>query len=129
MKLCRGYSTFSESRVTDGKHAHMHAARSTTKSWCILEKFVSCETMMQMMPNCSSDEPEACFVGKNENTEEFLLLTPQGALKRRVLKRPQGSDSWGTELSSFKVGDPWNPNNTILGSAGEHFASAWFRDE
>ena len=89
------------------KKTHIHAARSTTKSWYILEKFVSCETMMQMMPNRNSDEPGACFVGKNENTDELILVA----------------------LSSIKVGDPWNPNNTILGSAGEHFASAWLRDE
>ena len=53
------------------------------------------------------------FVGKNEKTDEFLLLTPKGARTRRVLKELLGTESWDKEFMIICVGDG-TPTTPIL---------------
>ena len=68
------------------------------------------------------------FVGKNETTDEFLLLTSHGALNRGVLKTLLGRESWDKAFLIICVCEPLHPNNSISGSAGGEFVSARPRD-
>ena len=43
---------------------------------------------------------------------------------RQVWRQLSGSDSCDKEFLIICVGDPWDPNNLILGSAGEQFVDA-----
>ena len=48
------------------------------------------------------------FVGKLDRTDEFLLLTPTGAMKTRCVRRLEGDDAWNLEFLNLCVGSPWN---------------------
>ena len=48
------------------------------------------------------------FVGKLERTDEFLLLTPTGAMKTRRVGRLEGDSAWDLQLLNLCVGSPWN---------------------
>ena len=48
------------------------------------------------------------FVGKLERTDEFLLLTPTGAMKTRRVRRLEGDSAWDLQLLNLCVGSPWN---------------------
>ena len=38
------------------------------------------------------------FVGKLDRTDEFLLLTPIGAMKTRCVKRLEGDHAWDLQF-------------------------------
>ena len=42
------------------------------------------------------------FVGKLDRTDEFLLLTPTGAMKTRCFKRLEGDNAWDLQFLNFK---------------------------
>ena len=67
------------------------------------------------------DQRSVLCLGKNETTEECLLLTTQGALQRRILKRLLGT-VLGRCIRGITA-------NSILGSAGGQFVPARPRDE
>ena len=48
------------------------------------------------------------FVGKHERTDEFLLLTPSGAMKTRCVRRLEGDNTWDFQFLILCVGSPWN---------------------
>ena len=48
------------------------------------------------------------FVGKLARTDEFLLLTPKGAMKTRCVRRLEGDNAWDLQFFSLCVGSPWN---------------------
>ena len=48
------------------------------------------------------------FVGKLDRTDEFLLLTPTGAMKTRCVRRLEGDNSWNLQLLNLCAGSPWN---------------------
>ena len=48
------------------------------------------------------------LVGKLERTDEFLLLTPTGAMKTRRVRRLEGDNAWDLQLLNLCVGSPWN---------------------
>ena len=48
------------------------------------------------------------FVGKFYRTDEFLLLTPTGAMKTRCVRRLEGDNAWDLQLLNQCVGSPWN---------------------
>ena len=49
------------------------------------------------------------FVGKTDQTDEFVLLTPKGASKSRSVKRLEAAEAWGREFMAACIGAPWNP--------------------
>lgn len=49
------------------------------------------------------------YVGKIDQTDEFIFLTPKGAKKSRSIKRFEASEAWGREVMAGCVGAPWNP--------------------
>ena len=48
------------------------------------------------------------FVGELDRTDEFLLLTPTGAMKTRCVRRLEGDDAWDLQFLYLCVGSPWN---------------------
>ena len=48
------------------------------------------------------------FVGKLDRTDEFLLLTPTGAMKTRCVRRLEGENAWDLQFLNLCVGSPWN---------------------
>ena len=48
------------------------------------------------------------FVGKLDRTDEFLLLTPTGAMKTRCVRRLEGDNAWNLQFLNLCVGSPWN---------------------
>ena len=48
------------------------------------------------------------FVGKLDRTDEFLLLTPTGAMKTRCVRRLEGDNAWNLQFLNLCVGNPWN---------------------
>ena len=48
------------------------------------------------------------FVGKLDRTDEFLLLTPTGAVKTRCVRRLEGDNAWKFQFLNLCVGSPWN---------------------
>ena len=48
------------------------------------------------------------FVGKLDRTDEFLLLTPAGALKTRCVRRLEGDNAWDLQFLNVCVGSLWN---------------------
>ena len=48
------------------------------------------------------------FVGKLDRTDEFLLLTPTGAMKTSCMRRPEGDNAWNLQFLNLCVGSPWN---------------------
>ena len=48
------------------------------------------------------------FVGKLDRTDEFLLLTPTGAMKTRCASRLEGDIAWDLQFLNLCVGSPWN---------------------
>ena len=48
------------------------------------------------------------FVGKLDRTDEFLLLTPAGAMKTRCVRRLEGDNAWDLQFLNLCVGSPWN---------------------
>ena len=48
------------------------------------------------------------FVGKLDRTDEFLLLTPTGAMKTRCARRLEGDNAWVLQFLNPCVGSPWN---------------------
>ena len=48
------------------------------------------------------------FVGKLDRTDEFLLLTPTGAMKTRCVRRLEGDNAWDVQFLNLCVGSPWN---------------------
>ena len=48
------------------------------------------------------------FVGTVDRIDEFLLLTPTGAMKTRCLRRLEGNNAWDLQVLNFCVGHPWN---------------------
>ena len=48
------------------------------------------------------------FVGKLDRTDEFLLLTPTGAMKTRCVRRLEGDNAWDLQFLNLCVGSPWN---------------------
>ena len=63
------------------------------------------------------------FVGKLDRTDEFLLLTPTGAMKTRCVKHLEGDNAWNLQLMNLCVGSPWNATarSTQIVLATEHF--------
>ena len=47
------------------------------------------------------------FDGKLDRTDEFLLLTPTGALKTRCVWRLEGNNAWDLQFLNLCVGNPW----------------------
>ena len=41
------------------------------------------------------------FVGKLDRTDEFLLLTPTGAMKTRCVRRLEGDNAWDLQFLSL----------------------------
>ena len=52
---------------------------------------------------------DGIFVGKLDLTEEFVVLTPRGAIKVRSVKRTDRPKEDNRELLSRVIGQPWNP--------------------
>ena len=48
------------------------------------------------------------FVGKLDRTDEFLLLTPTGAMKTRCARRLEGDNAWDLQFLNPCGGSPWN---------------------
>ena len=48
------------------------------------------------------------FVGKLDRTDEFLLLTPTGAMKTRCVRRLEGDTAGDLQFLNMCVGSPWN---------------------
>ena len=48
------------------------------------------------------------FVGKLDRTDEFLLLTPTGAMKTRCVRRLEGDSAWDSQFLNLCVGSSWN---------------------
>ena len=48
------------------------------------------------------------FFCKLDRTDEFLLLTPTGAMKIRCVRRLEGDGAWDLQLLKLCVGSPWN---------------------
>ena len=48
------------------------------------------------------------FVGKLDGTDEFLPLTPTGAMKTRCVRRLEGDNAWDLRFLNLWVGSPWN---------------------
>ena len=48
------------------------------------------------------------FVGKLYRTDEFLLLTPTGAMNTRCVRRLEGDNAWDLQFLNLCVGSPWN---------------------
>ena len=48
------------------------------------------------------------FVSKLHRTDEFLLLTPKGAMKTRCVRRLEGDNAWDLQFLNLCVGSPWN---------------------
>ena len=48
------------------------------------------------------------FVGKLDRADEFLLLTPTGAMKTRCVRRLEGENAWNLQFLNLCVGSPWN---------------------
>ena len=48
------------------------------------------------------------FVGKLDRTDEFLLLTPAGAVKTRCVRRLEGDSAWDLQFLNLCVGSPWS---------------------
>ena len=46
--------------------------------------------------------------GKLDRTDEFLLLTPTGAMKTRCVRRLEGDNARNLQLLNLCVGSPWN---------------------
>ena len=46
------------------------------------------------------------FVGKLDRTDEFLLLTPTGAMKTRCVRRLEGDNAWNLQFLNLCVGSP-----------------------
>ena len=44
------------------------------------------------------------FVGKLDRTDEFLLLTPTGAMKTRCVRRLEGDNAWNLQFLILCVG-------------------------
>ena len=51
---------------------------------------------------------QGVFVGKLDHTDEFLLLTPSGAMKTRCVRRLEGDNAWDLQFLNLCVGSPWN---------------------
>ena len=45
---------------------------------------------------------------KLDRTDEFLLLTPTGAMKTRCVRRLEGDNVWDLQFLNLCVGSPWN---------------------
>ena len=56
-----------------------------------------------------------CVARRLKNTDDFFLLTPQGATRRRVLKRHPGNESWE---NGFNIDETKKE-----GDEGEHILS------
>ena len=85
--------TISKWRVPGERLIVLSEARTTLEKWCHLEKFVWTETIQRMEPNWTWGGCEE-FVGKLDRTDEFLLLTPTGAMKTRCVRRLEGDNVW-----------------------------------
>ena len=48
------------------------------------------------------------FVGQLDRTDEFLLLTPTGAMKTRCVRRLEGDNAWDWQFLNLCVGSAWN---------------------
>ena len=48
------------------------------------------------------------FVGKLDRTDEFLLLTPTGAMKACCVRRLECDNAWDLQFLLLCVGSPWN---------------------
>ena len=48
------------------------------------------------------------FVGKLDRTDEFLQLTPTGAMKTHCVRRLEGDNAWDSQFLNLCVGSPWN---------------------
>ena len=48
------------------------------------------------------------FVGKIDRTDEFLLLTPPGAMKTRCVRRLEGENASDLQFLNLCFGSPWN---------------------
>ena len=42
------------------------------------------------------------------NADEFLLLTPKGAMKTRCVRRLEGDNAWDLQFLNLCVGSPWS---------------------
>ena len=49
------------------------------------------------------------LVGKTDQTDEFVLLTPKGARKSRSVKRLEAAEARDREFMAACIGAPWNP--------------------
>ena len=84
-------------------------ARTTLETLCHLEKCAWDETNLRMEPSSTLGSMRGVFVGKFDRcTDEFLLLTPTGALKTRWVRRLEGDNAWQLQVLNFCVGGAWN---------------------
>ena len=52
------------------------------------------------------------MVGKADQTDEFIVLTPAGACKSRSVRRLEDKDQYDKEFMASCVGSPWKPKNS-----------------
>ena len=48
------------------------------------------------------------FVSELDRADEFLLLTPTGAMKTRGVRRLEGDNAWNLQFLNLCVGSPWS---------------------
>ena len=65
----------------------LSGARTTLEKWCHLEKFVWAESHSEDEAKLNMRWMRGVVVGKLDRTDEFLLLTPTGAVKTRCVRR------------------------------------------
>ena len=87
-----------------------HTAQFITNTYC--ETAMPDDTKINFVD-------QGCVVGHIEITDDLLSCTPQGATRRRALKRLPANESWEKGFLCIGAGDPWNPNCYQLGSVGE----------
>ena len=57
---------------------------------------------------CNMRWMRGVFIGKLDRTDDFLLLTPAGAMKTRCVRRLKGDNAWDLQFLSLCVGRPWD---------------------
>jgi len=106
-------SIMNRSKVgTDGKtpHARTRGKESKTKHVPFGEKvlWMVSKERRRKEPKMSPRFHYGAFVGINETTGEYLLLTPGGLERARTIRRLPDEDRWDMVFVNSCIGTPWD---------------------
>ena len=86
----------------------LSGARTTLEKLCHLDRCAWSKNQSEDGAKFNMRWMRGVFVGNLDRTDEFLLLTPTGAVKTRCVRRLEGDNAWDLQFLNLCVGSPWN---------------------